>query len=89
MFTYTGLFGQLVFIIYRHWFREENGCCWLLESDIEKHDHVFYLLQPLEGMYVIDTYVLQSITTIIWSEELDHVSLTGADHQITWDAKLL
>ncbi|XP_048735338.1 uncharacterized protein LOC125650836 [Ostrea edulis] len=42
-------------LLTRHWFREENGCCWILESDIEKHDHMFYLLQPLED---VDTSLL-------------------------------
>ena len=37
-----------------------------------------------EGVY--DKFI---ITTVTWSEELDHVSLTGADHQIKLDASRL
>jgi hypothetical protein len=36
---------------------------------------------PLRDEYI---YI---ITTVTWSEETDHVKLTGADHQIAWDAK--
>ncbi|KAK3092748.1 hypothetical protein FSP39_006840 [Pinctada imbricata] len=34
----------------RFWFREENGCCWVAESEVGKSDNSFYLIQPLEDV---------------------------------------
>ncbi|XP_013384818.1 uncharacterized protein LOC106154850 isoform X1 [Lingula anatina] len=34
----------------RLYFQEENGCCWLLESEVMGSEWTFYLAQPVEGL---------------------------------------
>lgn len=39
-------------IIHRYWYREENGCCWLLELDEEQSVWTLYVMQPCtEGWF--------------------------------------
>ena len=38
----------------------------------------------LQGMWYI---YISIIITVTWSEVLDHIKLTGMDHQIKWDAE--
>ncbi|XP_069117684.1 stAR-related lipid transfer protein 9-like isoform X2 [Argopecten irradians] len=34
----------------RHWNREDNGCCWMLQTSQDKCQAVFFLVQPVEDM---------------------------------------
>ncbi|XP_033735563.1 uncharacterized protein LOC117324057 [Pecten maximus] len=34
----------------RHWNREDNGCCWMLQTSQDKFQAMFFLVQPVEDM---------------------------------------
>ncbi|OWF38417.1 uncharacterized protein LOC110466326 [Mizuhopecten yessoensis] len=34
----------------RHWNREDNGCCWMLQTSQDKSLAMFFLVQPVEDM---------------------------------------
>ncbi|XP_060076342.1 uncharacterized protein LOC132555972 [Ylistrum balloti] len=34
----------------RHWNREDNGCCWMLQTSQDKCLSIFFLVQPVEDM---------------------------------------
>ncbi|XP_062576200.1 uncharacterized protein LOC134238090 [Saccostrea cucullata] len=61
----------------RHWHREDNGCCWLLESDTDKHEHMFYLLQPLED---VETSLLTILSYSTSPAMFTTVEKTVSDH---------
>ncbi|XP_074660848.1 uncharacterized protein LOC141913267 [Tubulanus polymorphus] len=42
----------------RYWNKEENGCCWLMKLDLQTSDWMFFLIQPLEGLFEPDHSIL-------------------------------
>ena len=35
----------------RYWHREDNGCSWLLQMNEKAQSLVFFLIQPVDGMF--------------------------------------
>ena len=41
----------LVYCGYRYWHKEENGCRWLLQINEKSQSIVFFLIQPVAGLF--------------------------------------